>query len=283
MKHPSHYFIKWLIVQGHTFEPANAIMKDHGLPEMPDRLEDSFYKFTDEVWADLPADFTYVDPMHKPSSDFLKRQDIYNLAFPTKHTIAALRVLEYGPAKRDIVIALLGRIKKQEIISIANDVHGLDIDEKVIDALAHYYYNVKILTLSEWAQLMPSFAAQETDQYLSALNGGPVVAAYRLNRAKNVTIRETMQTAVDALFATLSEIRNWPATTDKVKILAETVGALAKAHTVMNTSDQELATIAKELKQFKLARNATKPVSLQVLSGGAYQNSGQDRKEIKNG
>lgn len=278
MKHPSQYFIRWLVVQGHAFEATNEQLKTNGLPEMPPRMEESFYALTDTIWGQLPKDLNLNDPKHKPSVDFLREQEIYNLAHPDKYSIFALRILECGPAKRDIILALLGRLKKSEIVIIANEVHELDINEKTVNAFAHYYFNVKLLTLTEWSQLMPSFAFQDTDQYLSALHGGPVVAAYRLNKAKNVSIRDTMQTAVEALYATLSEIRNWPATVDKVKILAETVGALSKAHMVMNTSDQELATVAKELKQFKISRNANKPISLQLLSGGKYQNSGADEK-----
>jgi hypothetical protein len=107
------------------------------------------------------------------------------------------------------------------------------------------------------------------------MNGGATVAAYRLGREVNVSIRDAVKEAVTGLYVSLQEIRHWSASPSKVKVLSDTVSALSKAHNVISTADAELASVAHELRQFKLARNQSKPASLNALTGGRYSGSGQ--------
>jgi hypothetical protein len=102
--------------------------------------------------------------------------------------------------------------------------------------------------------------------YEACLVGGASVASYRIGIEQNVTIREVVKEAVTALYVSLQEIKHWPASSSKIKVLSDTVSALAKAHVVINTADQELAAVAAELRQFKLAKNNNKPIPLAVLT-----------------
>jgi len=267
MKHPSLYYIKYLILQDMDAVSINTHLKELGLPVMTKVILEDFNTFKTALIARTPRDFNMMDKDSAISISFLKKEEIYNLVYPNADVIACTRVLSCGQAKRDLILGLIGKLPMTELLRVVN-IHNLDISEKTIIAFKHYYVNVSVLTVAEWSALIPTFASKDTEQFMATLQGGPAVAAYKLGLSKNATIRDTIQIAVDSIYSTIMEIRHWPASVDKVKMLAEIVGALSKAHDVMNSSDQELATVAKELRKFKMAKTQNKPVSLKVLSGG---------------
>lgn len=267
MKHPSHFYIKFLILQGCDKDQVNTYLKDMGLPPLHKVALDDFTKFRQDLLRKAPEDFNMYDDTHAPSVRFCKQEQIHGLVSQTEEVRGCLKILESGQAKRDVTLALIGRLPTKEVVEVCAQ-HGIDVTAKVLEALQHYYLNVPLLTIAEWATLIPTFAAKDTQQMMSTLEGGPSVAAYKLGLAKNATIKDTIQIAVDSIQATIMEIRHWPASMDKVKMLSDMVTALAKAHDVMNTSEQELASVAKELRGFKMARAATKPVPLKILTGG---------------
>ena len=127
--------------------------------------------------------------------------------------------------------------------------------------------------MSDWQYILPCIQGVDAPSLNSTLTGGASAAAYRLGLDQNITIRDAVQEAVTAIYATLREIRAWPASPQKVKALSDAVSSLSKAHSVINTADQELASVAKELRQFKLEKSTAKTVSLKSLTKGRHSGS----------
>ena len=151
----------------------------------------------------------------------------------------------------------------------------MDISTETVKAFKHYYFDVDRMSIDDWSPLLESMPGSDPSYYASALDGGATVAAYRLGRELNVSIRDAVKEAVTGLYVSLHEIRHWSASPSKVKVLSDTVSALSKAHNVISTADAELASVAHELRQFKLARNNTKPAALNALTGGHHSGSGK--------
>jgi len=270
-RHPSELFIKMLIMQGKTRVAVENLLAEHGLPGLPEEHADEYYNRVSRALNPRPA-----APLADPGSElYLREHNVYFLVHPDKTVAACLRILSSGAAKRDVYVSLLGRIPAEAISAHLLEIYDLDVSPASVSAFKHYYFDVDNMGHADWEHVLPFMPSGDAAYYDSVLNGGATVAAYRLGKELNVSIRDAMREAVTGLFVGLQEIRHWSASPAKVKVLSDTVTALAKAHGVISTADAELANVADELRQFKLARNDKKPAALELLSGGHYSGSGK--------
>lgn len=270
MRHPSELFIKSLLYLGKQDNEILDILKSYSLPTIPEDSVTTYLYELLESLGDIPK-FTY----DKDNSDYLKEHKIYYLIHPDSVISACTRILDVQTIKRDVYVSLLGRVSPEDLSLHLLDTYGLDVSEETIKAFRHYYFDVNKMSVDDWLPLFESLPGSDPTYYTSALDGGATVAAYRLGRELNVSIRDAVREAVTGLYVSLHEIRHWSASPSKVKVLSDTVSALAKAHNVISTADAELASVAHELRQFKLARNNTKPAALNALTGGNHSGSGK--------
>jgi hypothetical protein len=277
MKHPSELFIKFLLVSGYKDDSIKETLKEYGLPPILEEMHDGYLdKLRADILIQSPKNFTLADDSEE-AIKFLNSFKIYGLIHPDSSVNACLKILDNPQARMDTFLGLLGKIDETELCTHIGAKFRLDdITPRVIQLLSHYYFDVNTLSTSEWAKIFESMQdGNDSDGYAACLRGGAIVACYRIGIERNVTIKEVVKEAVTALYVSLQEVRGWPASSSKIKVLSDTVSALAKAHVVINTADQELAAVAAELRQFKLARNSSKPLPLSALSNNNYSNSGK--------
>ena len=260
MNHPSELFIKSLIVDGRSNEEVIETLEEFTLPgigeeELVDYLLGMRTRLKGKI--NLPAG----DARDK----VLREEKIYFLLHPDAVVASCTRILDCCAAKRDIYISLIGRLPHDEIAEHLNSLYGLAISGRTVEVFSHYYFNVNSLSHDDWDKVLEDIPGADGAFYKSGLEGGATVAAYKLGRDRSITIREAVHEAVAGLYASLQEVRGWSASPIKIKMLTDTITALSKAHSVINTADQELATVARELKQFKLERSGTKTIPLKAL------------------
>ena len=267
MNHPSILFIKSLAMLGKTATEINELLKEFGLPDVPEEhinfLEDIVTSFEGKT----RADFDVLDPKF---DKLAKEENVYFLIHPDEVVATCTRLLNNPAVKRDLYVSLIGRLDPSDISDHINEVYELDITETTVKVFSNYYFNVNLLGHEDWNIILPQLPCAEASYYKSSLDGGATVAAYKLGRDENVSIREAVQAAVTGLYASLQEMRSWSASPAKVKVLSDAISALAKAHNVINTADQELASVAQELRQFKLEKQKNKTISLKALSKGKH-------------
>lgn len=270
MRHPSELFIKSLIVRGKNPSQIGDLLEEYGLPALPLEGGDEYIKELAASLGTSPAPIT--DPA---SNEYLRDHQVYFLVHPDTVVSSCVRLLENNAVKRDVYVSLMGKVTADDLATHLQTTHDLDVSSETIRAFKHYYFDVDRMGVDDWQLVIESMPGNDASYYESALNGGATVAAYRLGRELNISIREAVKEAVTGLYVSLHEIRHWPASPSKVKVLSDTVGALAKAHNVISTADAELASVAHELRQFKLARNDTKPAALNALTQGRHSGSGK--------
>jgi hypothetical protein len=270
MRHPSELFIKSLIVRGKKDDDILILLKEYGLPLIPEDQVTEYLDGLHKVLGKVP------DRVHgSDAHNYLKEHKIFYLIHSDSVIASCTRILDTHTIKRDVYVSLLGRVSTEDLSLHLLDAYGLDISEETVKAFKHYYFDVDKMSVDDWAPLLESLPGSDPSYYTSAMDGGATVAAYRLGREINVSIRDAVKEAVTGLYVSLHEIRHWSASPSKVKVLSDTVSALAKAHNVISTADAELASVAHELRQFKLARNKTKPAALNALTGGNHSGSGK--------
>lgn len=267
-RHPSELFIKSLIARAKSDSEITELLHEYGLPDLSgDSLD---------YLSDLRNSMGIVpDVKDTKFDDYLRAHNVYFLVHPDSVVAGCTRLLDNNAIKRDVYVSLLGRISSEDLSLHLLDMYELDVSASSIRAFKHYYFNIDLISADDWADILPSLPGEDPTYYESAINGGATVAAYRLGREVNVSIRDAVREAVTGLYVSLQEIRHWSASPSKVKVLSDTVSALSKAHNVISTADAELASVAHELRQFKLARNKSKPASLNALSGGMHSGSGK--------
>lgn len=275
MRHPSERFIKSLIVREKTNDEIQDLLIECGLPPIVQEHRDAYLTHLSNE-MDIPKD---LDLYNASGVKYLKEQDIYYLVHPDAMVASCTRVLDCAAARRDIFVSLLGRMPTEDVADHLNDTFDLEITDQTIRALGHYYFDVNLLSYDEWAALLPTIPNGTQEYYESVLHGGAAVAAYRLGKEQHISVREAIQSAIAGLYVSLQEVKHWPASPMKIKVLSDTVSALAKAHNVITTADAELASVAQELRQFKLAKNAKRPVSLKMLAGTSYSHSGEEHEK----
>ena len=274
IKHPSKLFITYLVFMGKTLNETIDLLAEYGLPAIPEEFQLLYY---DSIKAELENKTIASFKPGKPLDDFASKHKITYLVHPDKVLASCTKLLDNRSCKSDLYMSLIGRIELEEIVEHVNHTYEMDVSEAVVKAFKHYYFNVDHMSHADWVHIFPVIDGADEASLMSCLVGGATTAAYRLGMEQNVTIREAVQEAVTAIYATLREVRSWPATPQKVKVLSDAVASLSKAHTVINTADQELASVAKELRQFKLEKSADRTISLKALTKGNY--SGSKRKK----
>lgn len=265
-KHPSELFIKHLIVLGFDNDHIKTTLKDFGLPPILDTHLSYILDVRKSLDLNKPANFSIADTS-SDSIKYLKEHKIYHLLHPDSSILLCTQIFDSPQARRDVYMGILGRVDETSLVAHINTKFNIDINVRTLQIIKHYYFNSDCISSEDWAELFSNMpGGTDATGFESCLSGGASVASYRIGIEQNVTIREVVKEAVTALYVSLQEIKHWPASSSKIKVLSDTVSALAKAHIVMNTADQELAAVASELKQFKLSRNTGKPASLDSLT-----------------
>tara|TARA_B100000214_G_scaffold279221_1_gene209009 strand:+ start:1928 stop:2755 length:828 start_codon:yes stop_codon:yes gene_type:complete len=272
MRHPSELFIKSLLTGGKGDAEINEILLEYGLPCILEAHTEYLSNLRNEVLSNIPKLFTGSNSKDRA---FLKHHNIDGLWHPDDVVLAAIRLLANPFLRRDIFIGLLGRVGLLKLAVHLSQKHDKIIKEEDLSAIAHYYYNVEIVSHEEWMRLFEEMPT-DAEVFSSCIYGGSIVAAYKLGMERNVTIKEAVKEVVSGLYSQIQEVKEWPASAAKMKIYSDTMSSLARAHSIVNTSDQELAAIAGELKKFKLAKTVEKPVPLTLLTKGNYSNSGKE-------
>jgi hypothetical protein len=264
MRHPSEYFIKSLLVSSKSDEEIKSIVVEFGLPELTEEHTEYLMRLRAEVISELPQSYTGG---REEDRTFLQKLNIDGLIHPDSTIAQVSSLMQLPYVRRELFLGILGRVAPDTLAEHITHKFDQTATATHINAAKHYYFNVDIVSPDEWFEIFSRVTSeQESRGYYTCLMGGPVVASYRLGIERHVTLKEAVHEVVSAVYTTLHEIKEWPASPAKMKMLSETMGALSKAHMVLNTSDQELAAVASELKSFKLSRNTTRPIPLALLA-----------------
>lgn len=264
MRHPSELFILSLLVDGKTNEDVSGLLEEYGLPALLDTQDAYIADLRVRISKEKPRGFTGARPQDR---SFLRTLNIDGLYHPDSLVASATALGQQPAVRKDLALGLIGRVDLVDLARHLSRKYDLDLDVHALKIYKHYYFNIDLVSYGDWPLFFENEGnEEETVLMTTCLDGGPIVAAHRIGLERNVTIKDAVNEVVDNLYVTLHEIKHWPASTAKIKMLSDTMSALARAHNIVNTSDQELAAIASELKKFKLAKHVDKPKPLALLS-----------------
>lgn len=264
MRHPSERFIKSLLLMGKNDDEVKDLVVEHGLPPLTDEYTEYLVRLRLDTVTPMPKGYTGA---REEDRQYLRKHSIDGIVHPDMVVARATTLLELPYIRRDVFLGLLGRVDPDELADHITHKFGQSISAVHINTVKHYYFDVDIVSPEGWFDIFSRIPNEiESQTQHACLVGGPVVASYRLGIERTITIKDAVTEVVKALHTTIHEVKDWPASPAKMKLLSDAMGSLAKAHSVLNTSDQELAAVASELRTFKLARSSSKPTPLALLS-----------------
>lgn len=261
MRHPSELLIISLLVDGKSDSQVTAMVAEYGLPPVTEEQIAYIADLRARVKARKPAGFTGARTEDKK---YLRELSVERIYRPDADMLSVLRMLSLPALRHDIFMALAGRVDVRDTCTHLSAKHNVDLTADALRMLRHYFFNVDNVGPHDWGRYLDEEDPSSAD-IISCAHGGPLAATYRLGMERNTQIKDAIRDVVDAVHASVHEMRKWETSPVKVRALSDAMTTLARAHAVINTSDQELAAVAAELRQFKLARSLERPRPLALL------------------
>lgn len=205
LKHPARHYIYYLFSK-RSYDAATilAVLEDLDLPVPPENHPDwrtDRELFREEIKQaqrnfsqSFPKGYNPHDLKHKPTADFLRKHRIYDLWANDSFVAKATDLLLSPHMRRMAEIMLLGPLDTPGIARRIRDQFGLtdaEVNGRVVQCFAHYYWNYDILSRDEWAFVLQWRAAQRQKRITNGdkvfLVGGNDVTDYTfaLNLPRN--------------------------------------------------------------------------------------------------
>jgi hypothetical protein len=250
MKHPAEFYVKSLLIR----DPAVA---DAQVLQAIDRLgflapEETYLGFLRMDVPPPPAGFDPTNRLHRPSMQYLRDQQVYELFHPTASVNEAWTYIA-DPAKRMMVEELLlARLDLRTTAQKLNKKNNWFLTEGGLEAYRHYFWNVKLLTFDQWGRYLYERSSLY-DRYMSLLQADKSLAFFLLRLDQVLESKKMIQRAQEIASFTLEEVNNVPGVrNDKIKAIGILTKAINDCHVSLSTSDMALSGVLKEFEKFRM-------------------------------
>jgi hypothetical protein len=284
VRHPSHYFIKYLLVaqEDLALDSLNSTLALHGMAPLTS-------EYLQEIRAelgDVPEDFRPWDRLDRPTNKWLRKQKIFSLVHPDLPTQEMKdKILEHPRMRRDVESLILGNVSIREA-SFRLQKLGKPISDLAIAEYRHYFWNTEVMGIEDWADYFVADEDLETGTgrtaissslYNAALHAGPEVALYRIGVRKELNSQEILIAVQQELYHTFLETRALPLSPKKVEMLSALSRGLARIDERIQAGDQALQDVLKRFEKFRVLTDNRKPPKLADLAPtGSVSNKSRD-------
>lgn len=277
-KHPAEFFIRYLLVKDPDTTDA-SMMKQLDNWGMLQPSQNYWGFLRQRVLEEMPDMFDPANRYHRESMTFLRRQEIYELFYPSSSIHEAWSTLS-DPMKRSMVEqALMNHLDPKLIAQKLNRRYGWFLTEDGVSAFSHYFWNVKLLTFDEWGRFLASRTAMY-DRLQALYNGPPSLAFFHLRLEQTIESKRMIQRVQEIAYHTVEEIATKSGTgPDKVKAIGILAKVVTECHNALSTSDMALKDVLQQFERFRMENPSQHPPSINELAPeGNFSRSGADEK-----
>lgn len=216
----------------------------------PPASDDYLLWLRDEVGQRIPAQFTPSNRYHRPSVRFMRQEGIYGLHNPDDEAKEATMITTHLRARPMIEELLLGHIQPALVAKKVNARLSEHFTAGGIEAYKHYYWNVGLLRIEEWAALLQAYEGQKS-KTLAILQVGPAMALHQAGFQQELESKAIMREMQETMYFDFQEWKKKPQSPEKTKMLVN----LAKGVTLLDERLMESNSLLKDsLKQFEQFR-----------------------------
>ena len=184
LRSPSEYFLKYLLSHPLvTVQEALRAARKGEIEYIPGE-EDYLAEVKDRMR--FPLNYDPQNSSHRPSMDFLIRERIYDMWYPSRATNQAVELYK-APDMREVLCSLLSTpMPVSGIIKYMHSQFPADIEDQAVAEFRHYFWNVDLLSFQDRKILMASPSCSELirtaiSTYKDSL--GPLLIMHKLGHS----------------------------------------------------------------------------------------------------
>jgi hypothetical protein len=282
-RHPSEYFIKYLITlpQDEAREDNWVVHKVQvlGYPQ-PSR---SYLTTLRGVMAqDFPVDYNPLDRYNRETLKYLRKHKISTLHDSGDHDAReATLILADIQARKLIEQLLLGRVSSREISTRLTERLRRTFAPTAIDVFSHYFFNCAIMRTNDWVPFFDAYDRNDAQRALSVIQNGPQMALHVAGFRQELESKDMLREMMEAVMFDFRDWKNQPRSTDKTKALATLTKAAAQIDERMSESSTAIQDHLQQFKAWKIKQNEKSVKSIEELAPhGNFSESGTDIKEL---
>lgn len=275
MKHPAEYFIRFQYINNPNITDAQVLktIQDWGFLAPPE----TYFGFVRQELAAYPppAGFDPANRLDRPSMQYLRDMQVYELFFPTSAVEEAWANLTNTSRRMAVEQVLLARLDLRVAARKINEQHQWHLTEEGFQMHRHYFWNVQLLTFDEWGRYLYERSALY-DRYMALLQAPKELAYFHLRLDQNVESKDMIKRAQTIAYFALEEVNLAPGTrADKVKSISILTKSLTDCHAALSTSDMAISAVLKDFEKFRIHHPEFPAPDIKTLApGGNYTGSG---------
>jgi hypothetical protein len=274
-RHPSENFVKYLMT---TQDPnmgvndmVNMMITTLGYPPAD-------VAYLDWLRRDLqdrtPPQFTPVNRYHRPSVKFMRTEGIYGLHYQDESAREANGIITHLRARPLIEELLLGHHHPVVVAKKVNSHLQEHFTADGIEAYRHYYWNVDLLRIDEWATLLAN-QSEKKSKTLAILQVGPAMAMHQAGFHQEIESKQILQNIQEALYFDFLEWKTQPQSLNKTRAMSVIAKAIALTDERLQESNSLVKDSLKNFEKFRMEHEHRRVIDMRELAPeGNFTGSG---------
>jgi hypothetical protein len=272
-RHPAQYYISYLILRGDDVSKINKELEELELLKVPSNFVDILSK---QIISRKPQDFSFEESDRK-SCDFLRSEQLYNLAFPDKFTKEAFSVFNREHIRLILEKLILGREEPVIIAKLLNSRFKTSFTTEGIVRFRHYFWNPEIMRHEDWKIVFDQ--RREKDKYEAILRNGANYAKHLTGFIQKIDIKESLRDIAVNLHFEATNLMN-DSGYDKVKNLSSIAKTLIDIKEQLESDDRNIRQHLESLERVRLEQEKPKVKAITETGFvGNYTGSGTELHE----
>ncbi len=283
MRHPAENFIKYIIIRHGAGVSDAVVERELSRYGFLPPAEGTYLGFLRQELDPPPDGFDFGNKLHRPSMQYLRDNQVYELFFRNAAVEEAFENLSH-PYRRTVVEqALLSRLDLKLAARKLNAKNGWFLTTEGLKAHRHFFWNVSFLTFDEWGRYLYGRSSMYAN-YMTMLRAPPELALFHLRVGAQIESKMMITRAQEIAYHTLEEVAIQPgADAAKVKAIGVLTKSLTDCHAALTTSDMALETVLKQFERFRMEHTEKAAVKIHELApAGNFSGSGVDAGKKKN-
>lgn len=276
IRHPSETFLKFLMTQVTNPHVNDDGWVSHAVVSLgfPQPQIEYLRWLRSELYSRVPAGFQPQNRYHRDSVKFLREQGIWGLHNPDKNSREATLLVTNLRARPLVENLLLGRVEPKDIAKKVNARLSEHLTTEGIEAYRHYYWQVSLLKVEDWSQLLEEYEYQRS-QTLSILQVGPGMALHKTGFQQQIESKVMLREMMETIFFDFREWKMQPRSPAKTKALVTLSLAATKIDERMHEADAALKDSLQAFEKFRMQTDSQGVADVrQVAPAGNYTGSG---------
>lgn len=282
-RHPSENFIKYLITSSHQWASNDDWVKmtvtQLGYPPVD---ADYLVWLRTSLTSRLPSGFDPQNRYHRESVKFLRTEGIYSIHNPDRPLQQANLIVTNLRARPIIENLLLGRMEPKDVAKKVNARLGDFFTTESIEAYQHYYWNVSIIKVEDWAVLLEGRDVEKSNA-LAIVQVGPSLALHKMGFQQAIDSKTILRETMEALYFDLKEWKTRPLSASRTKAMTTIARGMVQIDAQLSQADSALKDSLKAFEQFRMQHSESMVPDIRDLApAGNYSNSGAKLLEATN-